>query len=98
MTNRAHYQRDEGAKAEQVNRGDEPFIMQVDGRGWLFAPSGLKDGPLPTHYEPGASRVGNAGYKRDRNPARLESDREGNRSHPTVDDPAADPYPYVFTT
>src|SRR4029450_9413438 len=47
-TKRPDYQPDEGAKAEQVNRGDEPFIMQVDGRGWLFAPSGLKDGRLAT--------------------------------------------------
>src|SRR4029453_9895372 len=78
--------------------GDAPCIMEVAGRGWLFAPSGLKDGPLPTHYEPRESPVGNAVYKQERNPARLEYDREGNRYHPTVDDPAADPYPYVFTT
>jgi formate dehydrogenase major subunit len=97
-TKRPDYRPDKGAKAEQVNRGDEPFIMQVDGRGWLFAPSGLKDGPLPTHYEPRESPVGNAVYKQQRNPARLEYEREGNRYHPTVDDPAADPYPYVFTT
>src|SRR6185312_632435 len=32
--------------------GDDPFIMQADGKGWLFAPKGLLDGPLPTHYEP----------------------------------------------
>ena len=28
-------------------RGDEPFIMQADGKGWLFVPTGLVDGPLP---------------------------------------------------
>jgi formate dehydrogenase major subunit len=97
-TKRPDYVPGEGAKAEQVNRGDEPFIMQVDGRGWLFAPSGLKDGPLPTHYEPKESPVANAVYKQELNPARQEYDREGNRYHPTVDDPANDPYPYVFTT
>ena len=32
--------------------GDSPFIMHADGKGWLFAPGGIKDGPLPTHYEP----------------------------------------------
>src|SRR6218665_821222 len=32
--------------------GTDPFIMQADGKGWLFAPSGMMDGPLPTHYEP----------------------------------------------
>jgi formate dehydrogenase major subunit len=97
-TKRPDYVPGEGARAEQVNRGDEPFIMQVDGRGWLFAPSGLKDGPLPAHYEPKESPVANALYKQDLNPARQEYDREGNRYHPTVDDPASDPYPYVFTT
>ena len=97
-TKRPDYVPGEGAKAEQVNRGDEPFIMQVDGRGWLFAPSGLKDGPLPAHYEPKESPLANAVYKQKLNPARLEYGREGNRYHPQVDDPAKDPYPYVFTT
>ena len=32
--------------------GDDPFIMIADGKCLLFVPSGLKDGPLPTHYEP----------------------------------------------
>jgi formate dehydrogenase major subunit len=97
-TKRPDYVPDQGARAEQVTRGDEPFIMQVDGRGWLFAPAGLKDGPLPTHYEPKESPLGNAVYKQELNPARQEYDREGNRYHPRVDDPASDPYPYVFTT
>ena len=38
-------------------RGDDPFIIQADGLGWLFAPTGLVDGPLPTHYEPHESPV-----------------------------------------
>jgi formate dehydrogenase major subunit len=97
-TKRPDYVPGEGATAEQVNRGDEPFIMQVDGRGWLFAPSGLKDGPLPTHYEPQESPLPNVVYKQELNPARQVYDREGNRYHPRVDDPASDPYPYVFTT
>ena len=32
--------------------GVDPFIMQADGKAWLFAPAGLVDGPLPAHYEP----------------------------------------------
>ncbi|GAV24938.1 formate dehydrogenase-N subunit alpha [Carboxydothermus islandicus] len=37
-----------------------PFIMQTDGKGWLFAPQGkLKDGPFPEHYEPWESPVQN---------------------------------------
>ena len=35
----------EDAKAEDALRGDEPFIMQADGRGWLFAPTGLDRRP-----------------------------------------------------
>src|SRR4051794_18868550 len=40
------------AEGPEAIRGDHPFIMQSDGLGWLFAPQGLEDGPLPTHYEP----------------------------------------------
>ena len=36
--------------------------MKPDGVGWLFAPGGVKDGPLPTHYEPVESPVGNLLY------------------------------------
>ncbi len=28
--------------------GDKPFIMQGDGVGWLYAPTGVVDGPLPS--------------------------------------------------
>ena len=44
-----------GARAEKALHGTDPFVMQSDGRGWLFVPAGLKDGPLPTHYEPAES-------------------------------------------
>ena len=50
--------------------GDKPFVMQADGRGWLFAPSGLTDGPLPAHYEPHESPVGNPLYAQQANPTR----------------------------
>ena len=45
-----------GAIGADAIGGDDPFIMQSDGKGWLFAPSGLVDGPLPTHYEAHGSR------------------------------------------
>jgi formate dehydrogenase major subunit len=52
----------------------------ADGRGWLFSPSGLLDGPLPTHYEPLESPVENALYPAvGGNPVALTWDREGNR-------------------
>jgi formate dehydrogenase major subunit len=42
--------------------GDQPFIMKTDGLGWLYAPKGAKDGPLPCHYEPMESPVSNLLY------------------------------------
>jgi formate dehydrogenase major subunit len=42
--------------------GTDPFIMKADGKGWLFAPTGYVDGPLPTHYEPAESPVQNPLY------------------------------------
>jgi formate dehydrogenase major subunit len=41
-------------------RGDQPYIMIPDGVAGLFVPSGLKDGPLPEHYEPTETPVPNA--------------------------------------
>ena len=55
--------------------------MQADGRGWLFAPSGVVDGPLPTHYEPHESPVENPLYAQEWNPARQRFERPGNRSN-----------------
>ena len=42
--------------------GADPFIMEADGQCQLFVPTGLKDGPLPTHYEPLESPVRNLLY------------------------------------
>jgi formate dehydrogenase major subunit len=92
------YQPPDGAEAEDANRGDEPFIMQVDGRGALFVPSGLQDGPLPAHYEPKETPFTNPLYGQQQNPTRQEFGRPGNRYHPPPGDPAAEVYPYVFTT
>jgi formate dehydrogenase major subunit len=75
--------------------GNGPFIMQADGRGWLFAPSGLLDGPLPTHYEPQESVVENALYGQQCNPARMEWRRRDNPHHRPYDDPD---FPYIITT
>ncbi len=78
--------------------GDDPFIMQADGKGWLFAPKGLVDGPLPTHYEPQESPVSNALYPQQQNPGRMTYGRKDNLSAPSGGSPGADIYPYVFTT
>lgn len=39
--------------------GTDAFLMKADGKGWLFAPKGLNDGPLPEHYEPLESPIAN---------------------------------------
>ncbi|GAA2740843.1 molybdopterin-dependent oxidoreductase [Terrabacter aerolatus] len=78
--------------------GDDPFVMQADGKGWLFAPKGMLDGPLPTHYEPQESPVQNPLYTQQSNPARKVFPRKDNLWSPSGDSPGADVYPYVFTT
>jgi formate dehydrogenase major subunit len=88
----------EGARAAAAIGGADPFIMQADGRGWLFAPAGVADGPLPTHYEPQESPVPNRVHRRQRNPARQVYEHENNRYAPAGDEPGADVYPYAITT
>jgi formate dehydrogenase major subunit len=61
-----------GARGMDALAGDAPFIMHPDGRGWLFAPHGVKDGPLPAHYEPRESPFTNALYKTQTNPTLRE--------------------------
>ena len=93
-----HRPSDDARGAEAIG-GNEPFIMQADGRAWLFAPAGLADGPMPTHYEPQESPLPNALYPAHRaNPAREQFHRADNPYHPEPGTPGADVFPYVFTT
>jgi len=75
--------------------GDDPFIMQGDGKAWLYAPSGVIDGPLPTHYEPQESVTENFLYGQQCDPKRLEYSRDDNPYHRAYADPR---YPFVLTT
>ena len=88
----------EGARGVDGLGGDDPFIMQSDGKGWLFAPNGTVDGPLPTHYESVESPVANPLYGQQRNPARIVYPRKDNLTAPSAGEPGASVYPYVFTT
>jgi formate dehydrogenase major subunit len=72
--------------------------MMADGKGWLFSPSGLVDGPLPAHYEPAESPVVNPLYGQQANPTREVFKRKENPMQPSGDEPGADVFPYVFTT
>lgn len=58
------YRPPEGAIGMAALAGDQPFIMKPDGLAWLYAPRGVKDGPMPAHYEPVESPVGNLLYPR----------------------------------
>jgi formate dehydrogenase major subunit len=95
---RPDYVPPEGAQAEEALRGDQPFIMQGDGRAWLYAPSGLVDGPFPTHYEPQESPVRNPLYAQQSNPVRQQYKRPDNPYNPTDGDAGAEVFPYVMTT
>jgi formate dehydrogenase major subunit len=81
----------DGAKAQDAIGGTHPFVMQADGRGWLFVPSGIVDGPLPTHYEPDESPFRNPLYAQRANPARQRFPRPLNEDND-------ERYPYVATT
>jgi formate dehydrogenase major subunit len=78
--------------------GDDPFIMQADGKGWLFVPAGLLDGPLPAHYEPSESPVRNPLYRQQANPTRQVFPRKDNPQNPSPPEPSSDVFPFVFTT
>jgi formate dehydrogenase major subunit len=93
-----HYEPPDGAKGPDAIAGTHPFIMQADGRGWLYVPQGLEDGPLPTYYEPHESPYDNALYSQRANPRRQQNDRVEDQYMPVADEPGAELYPYVTTT
>jgi formate dehydrogenase major subunit len=97
-TKRPDYEPPDEAKGPDAIRGDHPFVMQPDGQGWLFVPSGLVDGPLPTHYEPHESPFANLLYSVQANPARQQFPRKHNEYAPSNGEPGAEAYPYVMTT
>jgi len=80
--------------------GTDAFIMQSDGKAWLYAPAGLTDGPLPAHYEPQESPVANPLYRQQRNPVRQIDAvvHPDDRFAPSGHEPGADVYPFVVST
>ena len=78
-----------------AHNGDWPFIMKPDGKAWLYAPSGLIDGPLPTHYEPWEGPTTNPLYPNvPRNPVAKTFNVVGNK----YIDPGDPNFPIVITT
>ena len=92
---RPDYRPPEGARGIDAHPGDAPFMLMADGKGWLFAASGLRDGPLPTHYEPWETPVDNLLYPtQPRNPAAKDFPRADNPYHAVGDAR----FPHVITT
>jgi formate dehydrogenase major subunit len=94
-TKAPNYQPPKHAQGDEALAGDKPFILHPDGTAWIFAPKGLADGPLPTHYEGLESPVGNPLYPdQQSNPAAMRDERPENRYASSPDDR----FPYVMST
>jgi formate dehydrogenase major subunit len=87
-----------GATGVAAISGADPFIMQADGKAWLFAPAGLVDGPMPAHYEPQESPFRNLVYGQQHNPVRYIIPAPEDRFQPSGDERGSDVFPYVTTT
>jgi formate dehydrogenase major subunit len=86
------------AKAMEAIAGDKPFILHPDGTGWLYAPTGLVDGPLPAHYEPHETPFVNPLYAQQQNPTRQVFPRPENVYNPSDGEPGAAVFPFVLST
>jgi formate dehydrogenase major subunit len=92
---RPDYQPPADAKGTDGLAGDKPFILHPDGMGWLFVSSGLKDGPLPTHYEPLESLVANPLYPAHNNDPAADKKERPDNPYAQLNDAR---FPYVLTT
>ena len=95
LNKRPDYTPPPGALGIDAHAGSDPFLMKPDGKGWLFVPKGLKDGPLPAHYEPAEAPIKNAMYRQQSNPTAFYfRDRPDNKLAQLGDER----YPIVVTT
>lgn len=90
-----NYEPPSGAHGDEALAGDKPFILHPDGTGWIFAPKGMADGPLPTHYEGLESPVSNPLYpERQNNPMVMREERPDNEFATSPDER----FPYIMST
>lgn len=76
--------------------GDKPFLLHSDGTGWIWVNSGLKDGPLPAHFEPLESLFHNPMYPAvQTNPPAETKERADN---PYAFQPNDARFPHILTT
>jgi formate dehydrogenase major subunit len=71
-----------------------PFAAHTDGLAWLFVPYGMKDGPLPAHYEPIESPFANGFGRRHSTPGAIVIE-DAENPIAAAQDPR---YPLVLTT
>ncbi len=88
------YRPQQDVGGDEAIPGDAPFIMHPDGLGWLWVPAGLKDGPLPTHYEPLESNTRNFLYEQQTNPYAQKFERPDNPYASSPDER----FPHVLMT
>jgi formate dehydrogenase major subunit len=95
VTKAPDYRPPDNAEGDAALAGDKPFIMHPEGLGRLYVPSGLKDGPLPTHYEPLESPIKNPVYPAQQvNPGANRLVRPDNQYATSPDER----FPYIATT
>jgi formate dehydrogenase major subunit len=92
------YRPSEDASGVAAIAGDDPFIMQGDGKAWLFAPVGLIDGPMPTHYEPAESPFRNRFHGQQANPTRKSYEGLSSVTNPSPPEDRSEVFPHIFTT
>lgn len=84
----------DGTMIPPATSANNPYIMNAEAKGLLWA-TGMRDGPLPEHYEPVESPVANKFSKRQFNPAITVS---GKGEFGKVAAVADKNYPYIATT
>jgi formate dehydrogenase major subunit len=89
------YRPHHGARGDEALAGDKPFIMHPDGFGWIWVARGLKDGPLPTHYEPLESPLENPVHAAQQNDPAADKRERPDNPYARRSDPR---FPLVLTT
>ena len=86
-------------RPEDALRGDEPFVMQADGRGWLFAPTRRGRRPAARPLRAARVAVRQPALRRSRPTPRASLTRHReNPFNPSAGEPGAEVFPYVVTT
>ncbi len=89
-----YYVPEPGAKGDAALSGTEPFTVHTDGKAWLFVPYGIKEGPMPVHYETTESPYLTHLWEQTRDPGLLVVNDPENAISP----PGNSHYPTVLTT